>query len=435
MAPSEHFVPPRARTGRAWTVTVLVLLFLLINYADKTVVGLAAEPIMKDLGLGERQYALVQSSFYFLFSVSGIVVGFAAAKRRSTRVMVVLALVWGVTALPVAAGLGLAALIASRIALGAAEGPAVPAATHTVYGWFRARDRALPNALVHIGPTLGVVASAPLLSWIIADFGYRTAFGVLFALSVVWSAVWLLIARDGPYARTSAEDRRAASPREGAAPVPYRVLFLSGTVIGAVLTGFVAFWATTTALGFLPRYLSSGLGIGRQQAGTLTALPPLLATVVILAMGAVATRLRRGGMDSRRAYCLPGMALLAVSGATMILFPHTEKGMALVLITVAFGLPSAFYPMIWLLIGELVPPERRLAVTAATTAIATSAGVFAPLVMGGFLTADRGYAAGFGVCGGLLLAGAVLGAVLINPARDLRRLTTLAPADESTSPA
>ncbi|MFE0021441.1 MFS transporter [Amycolatopsis sp. NPDC059021] len=434
MAPPEHLVPPCPRTGRAWSVTVLALFFLLINYADKTVVGLAAEPIMKDLGLGERQYALVQSSFYFLFSVSGIVVGFAAAKRRSTRVMVVLALVWGVTALPMAAGLGLGALIASRIALGAAEGPAVPAATHTVYGWFRARDRALPNALVHIGPTLGVVASAPLLSWIIADFGYRTAFGVLFALSVVWSAVWLLVAREGPYARTAAAER-AAPPREGGAPVPYRVLFLSGTVIGAVLTGFVAFWATTTALGFLPRYLSSGLGIGRQQAGTLTALPPLLATVVILAMGAVATRLRRRGMDGRRAYCLPGMALLAVAGITMILFPHTGKGAALALITVAFGLPSAFYPMIWLLIGELVPPERRLAVTAATTAIATSAGVFAPLVMGGFLTADRGYAAGFGVCGGLLLAGAVLGAVLINPARDLRRLPAPAPAVESTSPA
>ncbi|WP_370937737.1 MFS transporter [Amycolatopsis sp. cg13] len=419
MAPSEPLAP---RPGRAWTVTALVLLFLLINYADKTVVGLAAEPIMKDLGLGEEHYALVQSSFYFLFSVSGIVVGFAAAKRRTTRVMAVLALVWGLTALPMAAGLGFGALLASRIALGAAEGPAVPAATHTVYGWFATRDRALPNALVHIGPTLGVVASAPLLSWIIADFGYRTAFGVLFALSVVWAGAWLLFANDGPYAKSTVS---SGVSRE---PVPYRVFFRSGTVLGAVLAGFVAFWATTTALGFLPRYLSSGLGIGPQQAGTLSALPSLFATVVILVMGAVSTRFRRRGAGSRRAYCLPGMALLAVSGAAMILFPHTEKVTAIVLIAIAFGLPSAFYPMVWLLIGELVPPERRLAVTAATTAIATSAGVFAPLVMGGFLTARNGYAAGFGVCGALLLAGAVVGTVLINPERDQRRLPALAPS-------
>ncbi|MET9259000.1 MFS transporter [Amycolatopsis sp. NPDC004079] len=416
MASSEPLAP---RPGRAWAVTALVLLFLLINYADKTVVGLAAVPIMKDLGLGEEHYALVQSSFYFLFSVSGIVVGFAAAKRRTTRVMAVLALIWGLTALPMAAGLGFGALIASRIALGAAEGPAVPAATHTVYGWFPTRDRALPNALVHIGPTLGVVASAPLLSWIIADFGYRTAFGVLFALSVVWAGAWLLFANDGPYSKSAVP---SGASRE---PVPYRVFFRSGTVLGAVLAGFVAFWATTTALGFLPRYLSSGLGLGSQQAGTLSALPSLLATVVILVMGAVSTRFRRRGAGSRRAYCLPGMALLAVSGIAMILFPHTEKVTAIVLIAVAFGLPSAFYPMVWLLIGELVPPERRLAVTAATTAVATSAGVFAPLVMGGFLTARNGYAAGFGVCGALLLAGAVVGTVLINPERDQRRLPAL----------
>ncbi|WP_406631262.1 MFS transporter [Amycolatopsis sp. WGS_07] len=423
---SGPLAPPRPSAGRAWTVTALVLLFLLINYADKTVVGLAAEPIMKDLGLGEEKYALVQSSFYFLFSVSGIAVGFAAAKRRTTRVMVVLALIWGLTALPMAAGLGFGALLASRITLGAAEGPAVPAATHTVYGWFPTRDRALPNALVHIGPTLGVVASAPLLSWIIADFGYRTAFGVLFALSVVWAGAWLLFANDGPYAKS-------AVPSVRSNPVPYRVFFRSGTALGAVLAGFVAFWATTTALGFLPRYLASGLGIGHQQAGTLSALPSLFATVVIVVMGAVATRCRRRGVSSRRAYCLPGMALLAVSGAAMILFPHTGKVAALVLITVAFGLPSAFYPMVWLLIGELVPPERRLAVTAATTAVATSAGVFAPLVMGGFLTAENGYAAGFGVCGALLLVGAVVGTALINPERDRRRLPAFAPVAESVA--
>ena len=35
----------------AWAMTALLFLFMLINFADKVVVGLAAQPIMAELGL------------------------------------------------------------------------------------------------------------------------------------------------------------------------------------------------------------------------------------------------------------------------------------------------------------------------------------------------------------------------------------------------
>src|SRR6185503_17882197 len=40
----------------AWGITALLFLFMLINFADKTVVGLAAVPIMRDLELTPRQF-------------------------------------------------------------------------------------------------------------------------------------------------------------------------------------------------------------------------------------------------------------------------------------------------------------------------------------------------------------------------------------------
>ena len=49
---------------------------MLINFADKAVIGLAAQPIMKDLGLTPSQFGLVGSSFFFLYAVSGVVTGF-----------------------------------------------------------------------------------------------------------------------------------------------------------------------------------------------------------------------------------------------------------------------------------------------------------------------------------------------------------------------
>ena len=44
MSPSE--------SRRAWTAVVLVFLFMLINFADKAVIGLASVPIMRDLEIG-----------------------------------------------------------------------------------------------------------------------------------------------------------------------------------------------------------------------------------------------------------------------------------------------------------------------------------------------------------------------------------------------
>ena len=41
----------------AWGITALLFLFMLINFSDKTVVGLAAVPIMRDLELTPRQFA------------------------------------------------------------------------------------------------------------------------------------------------------------------------------------------------------------------------------------------------------------------------------------------------------------------------------------------------------------------------------------------
>jgi hypothetical protein len=51
-----------------------LFLYMLVNFADKAVVGLAAVPIMQELELTPKQFGLVGSSFFFLFSLSAILV-------------------------------------------------------------------------------------------------------------------------------------------------------------------------------------------------------------------------------------------------------------------------------------------------------------------------------------------------------------------------
>src|SRR5213075_2066818 len=90
---SEVTVQDRPLKG-AWGQIALLLLFMLINFADKVVVGLAAQPIIAELKLTPEQFGLLGSSFFFLFAVSAVAVGFIANRVQTRHTLLVMAIVW-----------------------------------------------------------------------------------------------------------------------------------------------------------------------------------------------------------------------------------------------------------------------------------------------------------------------------------------------------
>ncbi|SCF67287.1 Major Facilitator Superfamily protein, partial [Streptomyces sp. Ncost-T6T-2b] len=150
--PAGTTVAPRSSV-RAWTVTALLVVFMMINFADKSVLGLAADEIRADLGLSATQFGLANSAFFLLFSVAAVVVGMAADRVSPKVLILVMALLWSVAQVPAAIGGGLAVLVASRVFLGAAEGPAFPVAQQAALSWFPNEKRNLPGALITIGIT------------------------------------------------------------------------------------------------------------------------------------------------------------------------------------------------------------------------------------------------------------------------------------------
>lgn len=62
--------------GRAWIVVVLLFIFMMINAADKAVIGIAAVPMMQGMQRGPRQFGLAGSSFFLLFAISSVATGF-----------------------------------------------------------------------------------------------------------------------------------------------------------------------------------------------------------------------------------------------------------------------------------------------------------------------------------------------------------------------
>ena len=105
----------------AWGITALLFLFMLINFADKVVVGLAGPPLRRDLGLTDQQFGLIGSSFFFLFAVSAIVVGMVTNRVQARHTLLIMAVIWSLVQFPMLGTVSLEVLIACRIVIGAEE--------------------------------------------------------------------------------------------------------------------------------------------------------------------------------------------------------------------------------------------------------------------------------------------------------------------------
>src|SRR5690349_21404152 len=261
----------------AWKITFLLFLFMVVNFADKVVVGLAGVPIMNDLKLDAGQFGELGSSFFLLFSISAIIVGFIVNRVQTRWVLLAMAIIWSLAQFPMVGTVSFTTLLICRIILGAGEGPAFSVAAHAIYKWFPDEKRTLPTAILSQGSAFGVIVAVPALSWLIVNYSWHYACGALGVVGLLWGAAWLMLGREGPLVPAA----MAGGVQE--TKIPYFQLLTSRTFIGCVAATFGAYWALSLGLTWFTSFIIQGLGFSQQQAGFVSILPWIFgATIVIL---------------------------------------------------------------------------------------------------------------------------------------------------------
>ncbi|WP_051844601.1 MFS transporter [Streptomyces globisporus] len=425
---------PSSTRRRAWTVTALLVVFMMINFADKSVLGLAAEEIREDLGLTASAFGLASSAFFLLFSVSGAAVGLLADRVRPKWLLLAMAVLWSLSQAPPAVGGGLAVLITSRVLLGAAEGPAFPVAQQATLSWFPDHRRNLPGALIVLGITLGVLVAAPVLTWVIQNHGWRSAVAAVALVGVVWALLWVRLGGEGPYATASAPTGAAGSggapagaPTVSAPPsAPYRRILATRTWIGATVAYFGTYWVIAFALVWLPSYLQDALGYSSAGSTRVVMLVWGLGGVAVLGQAGLTGRLLRRGTPSRWARGGVGGVLLLVGAAACLALPFAPAGaLTAVLLVAGFGLAGAMSSVAVTTVTELAPADRRGGALGIMNAVVTTAGLLAPTLIGRLVDdhgAD-GYRYAVLITGAVLLLSGAAALTLIDPDRDARRLS------------
>jgi predicted MFS family arabinose efflux permease len=417
---------PRQKAPRAaWGMVALLFVYMVLNFADKIIVGLAGVPIMTELNLSPSDFGLLGSSFFFLFSISAIVFGFVINRVPTRWVLPGLALVWALSQFPMLGTPGFITLLICRVILGAGEGPAFSVAVHSVFKWFPDHQRTLPTAILSQGASFGVILAVPLLNWIIINRSWHWAFGALGIVGLIWVAAWLLLGREGPLEPKSApgfiEER-----------VPYARLLFSPTFIGCCLATFGAYWALSLGLTWFTPFIVKGLGFSQAQAGWISILPWIFGATVSLSAGALSQAMLTRGFTTRAARGLLGAAPLLVGGLIVMLVPLTgNSALQLVLLVFGSGLCGAIYVVCPAMLGEFTPVTQRGAIISIYGAIYTIAGIIAPYVMGNVIEGAAnpldGYMNGYRIVASVLIIAGVAGLALLWPNSERARIARPVP--------
>lgn len=384
----------------------MLFLFMAINFADKAVLGQTALPIMRDLGLTHAQFGLLGASFYALFGVGGVFGG--------------MMLLWSLCQLPVAIAASVTVLLASRIALGFAEGPAYPIALFAAYERFPDRRRAVPTAVIGSGALAGLGLLAPAVVIGVAGESWRVAFLILAALGLAWCIAWFAL----PERLGAATERGTVTPSRRS-PRQHGLL-ADPTIIGVTLCGFAASWLLALAVVWLPAYLREAFGFAPAAAGRIVAATAVAQVAMLVGICWLSQRLGLRGLSSRFARGWLSALTLAASGVLTIALAQSHGTWMPALLAVgAFSIGTVIHALGPVLVAEITPHERRGSMLGIVNAIATLAGPLAPATMGLFVDVSSnvgaGYRQGFVVTGALVIAAAMAGLLLIDPGRGTRR--------------
>jgi MFS family permease len=368
----------------AWIVIALLFLLTVISNADKAITGFASVPIMKELGLSPEQWGFVGSIFFFLYSISAVLVGALADKIGTKKVIAGMAAVWAIVQLATVFVSSYTMLLVTRLILGAGEGPSYSLA-------MTAATKALPKeklgiglTLVSIGGPLGVAISAPILMHIILTYGWRAGFMATGVVGVVWILLWLWLSKESKDSRVDQSANHVPSKETVLEPnIKFTSVIFSKNFILIALCGFATYWSFTIGLNWLPNYLQNVRKLSPETLKIVVALPWILITLSQITFSAISDRLfaKTQSVVRGRVFVLGPVML---TGAACYFFGtmFTSNIMAIALLSLGLTFGCITLVLGPAILVELIPRKHNGKIQGWFMAITSLGGIVGPYVTG-----------------------------------------------------
>ena len=383
-----------ALPGRAYRSYALALLMVIyvVNFVDRQVVAILAEPIKQDLGLADWQLGLMTGlAFAVLYTVLGVPIARVAERGDRPLIIAAAVAVWsGFTALS-----GLAQnfthLILARIGVGVGEAGCTPPALSLIADTVPASERASAVSVYMLGAPVGSIFGLALGGLIADAFGWRTAFVMVGLPGLALAVIAALTLREPRRHRPAGAETAPAPPsfREALAELAGKRTYwriVGGITIKSFASyGGLAFTGSFFFRNFPTELADTAAVFGLKSAGflglALGVTTGVMAMIGTLLGGRLADHFAR--KDARAYAAIPAIGAIAGLPFTLAALSSDSLLLAFAFLMVPGMLGSMWLGPAYGVVQSLVRPQTRATATAIVLFVANLIGLgLGPLAVG-----------------------------------------------------
>lgn len=310
-----------------WLIIVWIFLISAVAYLDRVNVSIAGRQIANEFHLDNVHLGWIFSAFVFGYALAQTPAGWLADKCGPRRAIMAGVIWWavftvGITFLAPSMSGTLLLLIAIRFLLGVGEAVVYPASNRLVAVWIPSAERGLANGIIFAGVGFGAGTAPHLITWLMTNYGWRSAFWASAGLGVAAGVVWYIVARDAParhpwLGHAEAEhisEGLPANSRSDAAPVPFSDVLANASIWLVSFSYFAYGYAAYIFFTWFFIYLNDVRHLNLRQSAFYTMLPFIAMAVASPLGGIISDRITRkfGKRPGRCGVAVGGMALAAL---------------------------------------------------------------------------------------------------------------------------
>ncbi len=390
----------RTFSGHRITLAILLVIYIL-NFLDRQIVNILAEPIKHDLHLSDAQLGMMTGlGFALFYTILGLPI--ARLAERGNRVWIIGAALslWSLFTMACGVTRGFAQLLACRVGVGVGEAGCSPASHSLISDVVPAEKRASALAIYSAGIPLGSMAGLALGGLAADALGWRGALMLAGIPGLLMAVVLLLTVRDPRTAGAAPQTEAAPSIGETWRELKAKRAFW-WAALGAGFTAFVSYGHTAFLGSFFLRAHAGEVANLSARIGTALGVPLHSAGFVGTVLGLIIGIAGLGGTwvggvvcdrwalrDRRAPALVSALAGGLLAPAAILVFVVHDAGLALALLILPVFLQSVWYGPIFALAQSLVSPRSRATAAAVLLFLLNVIGLgFGPLLVG--MTSDR----------------------------------------------
>lgn len=298
LAVTNSAVSLEKKTNVRWIVVAVLFFITVINYADRATISIAGPAIAKELKMDPIAMGYIFSAFGWAYVICQLPGGWLLDKFGSKKVYAFSIFLWSVFTLFqgfvgfLTGATAIITLFCLRFLVGAAEAPSFPANSRIVAAWFPASERGTASAIFNSAQYAATVIFAPIMGWLVHNFGWHYVFTVMGILGILFVLVWqkyIHNPKDHPMINEAEiqyieqggalvnmdQDNKAGGKQEGPNLHYIKELLRNRMMVGIYVAQYCINALTYFFITWFPVYLVQARGMTILKAGFAASVPAI----------------------------------------------------------------------------------------------------------------------------------------------------------------